>query len=80
MPGSGRRLTFVPFVARDRPFALVADIDQHELFIDAQNLAVDQRIDVNVLAAPVVLVGSLASHGGFDVAIERIVFVFQPTD
>ena len=40
----GRLVAFLPFVARDDAFALVADVDQDELVVDAEDFAFDDLI------------------------------------
>ncbi len=47
----------------DDAFALVADVDQHEVVVDAQNLAVDDLVDGQLAAAPIDLLGGGAAHG-----------------
>ena len=39
------RLVFIPFIPWDVTLALVPDINQHKLAVNAKNLAFDNRID-----------------------------------
>ena len=48
-PISGDRVAFFPLVAGDDAFALVADVDQDEVVVDAKDFAFDDLIDVDVL-------------------------------
>ena len=43
--GLGQRLVFLPFVAEDDAFALVADVDQDEVALDAEHAALDDLVD-----------------------------------
>ncbi len=47
----GERFAFFPFVARDDAFALVADVDQDEVVVDAKDFAFDDLIwsDISAL-------------------------------
>ena len=45
LAGFGRLFVLFPFVERDRAFALVADVDQHEVAVDAEDAAVDDLIE-----------------------------------
>ena len=46
----GQRFAFFPFVAGDDAFALVADVDQHEVVVDAEDAAFDDLIGADVAA------------------------------
>ena len=48
MPGSGGVFVLFPFVAEDDAFALVADVDQDDVAVDAQDAAVDDLVHVKV--------------------------------
>ena len=51
-PACGRFFPLFPLVERDGAFALVADVDQHVLAVDAENLAVDDLVDGEVPRPP----------------------------
>ena len=51
LPDLRRLFAFVPFVERDRAFALEADIDHHHAVVDAENAAFDDLVDVEIAAA-----------------------------
>ena len=54
----------LPFVAGDHPLALVADVDEDEFVVDADDFAFDDLIDVDVLAAkPTGVVGGHLAYG-----------------
>ena len=47
----GHRVAFLPLVAGDDAFALVADVDEDEVVVDAQHFAFDDLIGADVAAA-----------------------------
>ena len=50
-PISANCFAVFPFVAGDDAFALVADVDQHEIVVDPQHLAFDDLVLADILAA-----------------------------
>ena len=64
LAGLRRFFPFVPFVERDGAFALVADVDQHEVAFDAEHAPFDDLVERDIAAAPVDFVGVGAAQGG----------------
>ena len=62
--GLGQRFAFFPFVAEDDAFALVADVDQHDVAFDAKDAAFDDLIQVHFLGCPGDFLRRRALQGG----------------
>ena len=60
MPGSGGGFPFFPFVERDDAFALVADVDQDDVAVDAEDASFDDLIELHFLGGPGNFLGSEA--------------------
>ena len=69
-----------PLVAGDRAFAFVADVDQHGLFVDAENFAIDDLIDGEVFTSPVDLIGCGAAERGRQFLFPFLLIEVQPTN
>ena len=67
-----RRLRIIPLVPWDVPLALVADVDQHKLIIDPQNLAVEDRIDRQSGGANGIFATVGPSHCQIDLLIDFV--------
>ena len=61
-PGLGSGFAFFPFAAEDDAFALVADVDQHEVAFGAKHAALDDLIDGHFLGAPPDFLGGGILH------------------
>ena len=53
LPDFRRRFSFVPLVAVNSAFALVADVDENEIAVYAENFALDNLIDGDVMPPPI---------------------------
>ena len=62
LAGPGSAFALFPLVAGDDAFALVADVDQDEVVVDAEHFAFDDLIDGDLLTAPVDVLGRGAFH------------------
>ena len=78
----GRLFGFVPLVASDLPFAFIADVDQYEFVVDAENPPLDYRVDRQIAAAPFDGRRGAAAirHGEFQLAFHFFVAKVQPAD
>ena len=55
--GLGQQFALFPFVAEDDAFALVADIDQHDVAFDAKHPSGDDLVQLHFLGCPSDFVG-----------------------
>ena len=69
----GNLVAFLPFVARDDAFALVADVDQDEIVVDAEHFAFDDLIRADILAAePIHVLGQRIANGDVPVFVRYV--------
>ncbi len=52
LPRLGQLFAFFPFVAEDNAFALIADVDQHDIALGAQHAPLDDLVDGDFLGSP----------------------------
>ncbi len=62
--GLGQLLAFFPFVAEDDAFALVADVDQDHVALDAKHAALDDLVQLHLLGSPGDFLGRNALQRG----------------
>ena len=74
-----RRFVFgVPFVERDRAFALVADVDQHQIAFDAEHAPLDDLVECYIIAAPFDFIGVVPSRAAFSSCSHSLSFRSKP--
>ena len=77
LPDFRRLIAFFPFAAGNDAFTFVADVDQDEFVVDAQDFAVDDLVDGQLSSTPIDFFGCRAAHRLGQLFLPLVLFEIQ---